>query len=97
MEISKQLEQLLRLKGMNISQLAREVGVSSKTLHNWTTGQKPRDIDQVKRVADFFRVSIDELCFGLQANTSKDSFENHRDEIDAGVYRVILQKINVKK
>lgn len=27
-------------------------------------GQKPKDIDQVKRVADYFKVSLDELVFG---------------------------------
>jgi len=97
MEISKQLQQLINMKGINISQLAKEVGISSKTLHNWTTGQKPRDIDQVKQVADYFGVSIDELCFGLQATSSISNFENHKDEINAGIYEVVLRKVNIKK
>lgn len=96
MEISKQLEKLLNDSGINVSQLARDVGISSKTLHNWTTGQKPRDIDQVKLVADYFGVSMDELCFGLKASPSVVNFENHKDEINAGIYEVVLRKINIK-
>lgn len=93
MKISKQLEKLLSDNAINVSQLARDVGISSKTIHNWTTGQKPRDIDQVKLVADYFGISIDELCFGSSKKINKVNFEEHQSEINAGVYEVILRKV----
>jgi len=93
MEISRQLGKLLNESGMSISELSRKVDISSKTLHNWSVGQKPRDIDQVKKVSDFFGISVDELCFGIKDKNRESKFENHREEINAGIYEVVLRKI----
>lgn len=49
---------------MNASQLARRANVPRQNISNWLMNQKPKDIEQVKRVADVFQVTVDHLLFG---------------------------------
>jgi transcriptional regulator with XRE-family HTH domain len=93
MKLKDQLDILMKNRGLSMSELAREVNVSVKTLHNWAQGQTPRDISQVKQVADFFSVSLDYICFGSSKTPERGSFEYHQDEINAGVFEVILRKV----
>ena len=92
MKLDKQLKVLLRENDINVAQLARKAGVSSKTIYNWLEGQSPRDIDAVKRVADHFRISLDFLCYGIGEAKSGSQFEQHLDEVRAGLYEVILRR-----
>ncbi|MBX9766972.1 MAG: helix-turn-helix transcriptional regulator [Bdellovibrionales bacterium] len=89
------LRSALKNNGIGVSALARETGISRKTLENWLEGQKPQNIEQVKTVADFFSISVDELCFGLsvRAPEAKTEFEQHQDEINAGVFEVVLRRV----
>lgn len=69
------------------------MGISVKTLHNWLSDQKPKDLEQVKKVADFFQISIDSLCFGEGIKSTQEAIENYRDEINAGVFEVVLRRV----
>lgn len=62
-QLKKNLRSKLIENKIKIQYLADQTGISRKTLENWLEGQKPRDIEQVKKVADFFKISVDELCF----------------------------------
>lgn len=93
MEFQKQLKKLLESKDMSASDLSRKVGISVKTIHNWLTGQAPRDINQVKKVANYFETSVDMLCFGVEAKESPEAIEAHRDEINAGIFEVVLRRV----
>lgn len=90
MILDKNLKKLLQKSGIKASDLSRAVGVSAKTIHNWLIGQKPRDIQQVKKVAEYFGVSLDYLCFGKTDPTTLDSFQ---EEINAGVFEVVLRRV----
>ena len=89
MELDKVLRQLLNSRDIRPTTLAKEVGVSAKTIHNWLVGQSPRDISQVKKVADFFGVSLDYLCFGK----TDGPIESFSEEINAGVFEVVLRRV----
>jgi len=91
MILAKQLKDLLKQKDVTIAQLARATGISAKTIYQWLNGQKPRDLNQVKKVADYFGVSIDFLAFGIQSKTHND-INSFKEEINAGVFEVILRK-----
>lgn len=91
MILAKQLKDLLKKNDVTVAQLARATQLSSKTIYQWLNGQKPRDLTQLKKVSDYFSVSIDFLAFGIQAK-SKNDLSDFKDEINAGVFEVILRK-----
>lgn len=49
---------------MTAAQLARKAKVPKQSLSGWLAGSNPRDVKQVKRVADVLSVSLDNLMFG---------------------------------
>lgn len=58
------LKELIYEKDITAAQLARATKVPPQTLNNWLSGQMPRNLDQLKAVADYFQVSLDYLIFG---------------------------------
>lgn len=95
MQLDKHLKKLLQLRGLNVSRLAKATGVPGTTISNWMAGQAPKNIDQVKAVADHLEVSIEELVYGSQPYAKKKSVleEFAENEIYAGKYEVILRRI----
>ena len=86
------LKQLAKDFDISIAQLARETKIPPQTLNNWLSGVEPRSLSQVKRVADYFGVSIDELCFG-ESSAGGEPIEKYDEEIKAGIYEVVLRRI----
>lgn len=91
MILDKQLKILLQRNDVTIAQLARATKISAKTLYQWLQKQKPRDLNQVRKVADYFEVSIDFLAFGIELK-SKSEIKDYQEEINAGVFEIILRK-----
>ncbi len=93
MKLKLQLSALIRQRGVTITTLAKTTKIPAQTIHNWLAGSKPRDLDQVKRVADYFQVSLDFLAYGTDRDqTASSEIERHKDEINAGVFEVILRR-----
>lgn len=95
MKFPAQLRHLLKQHDMTVSQLGRAVKISPKTIYSWLSGQSPRDISQVKTLANYFSISLDELVFG-EAPKTKTTFEDYREEINAGTFEVILRRAKQK-
>lgn len=95
MELKKVLKELLHKKDLSVAQLARATGVARQTIDNWIAGQEPRSLTQVKKVADYFGVPMDYLCFG-EASKEK-SIREFEDEINAGVFEVVLRRVRGKR
>ena len=54
---------ILRIrKGLNQDELAKELNVTRNSVSAWERGIKP-SLDNAKKIADFFEVSIDEIFF----------------------------------
>jgi transcriptional regulator with XRE-family HTH domain len=64
MNLKAQLRLLLDLRGMTPTELARKSGVSKQVISLWQSGAKPKNVEQVKAVADALSVSVDCLLFG---------------------------------
>lgn len=62
--LKKQLQFYLDRDEMSATRLAKKAGVPKQSLSGWLAGSNPRDVRQVKRVADVLGVSIDNLMFG---------------------------------
>lgn len=94
-----QLRDILRAKlkeqGIGVPTLAKKTGISRKTIENWIDGQKPQNLEHVKKVAEYFGMTVDELCFGptLKPTLTISELENHREEINAGVFEVVLRRV----
>jgi transcriptional regulator with XRE-family HTH domain len=93
MKLKQILKSLLEKHDMTVVQLARKTSVPKNTLFNWLSGMKPKDVEQAKRVAEVFNVSLDFLLFGEQSPMVV-GIADLKNEINAGVFEVILRKSN---
>jgi transcriptional regulator with XRE-family HTH domain len=64
MKLTTNLQVLMKDKRISLIELSKEVDIPSSTIHGWLNGANPRNIAELKRVANYFHISIDELCFG---------------------------------
>ena len=97
MDLAKSLKKLMFEKDIKVTQLSRATKVPATTLHNWLSGQTPKDIKQVKRVADYFSVSLDQLFFPNLVHKTNPLKSVLEDEVFAGEFEVILRRINRSK
>lgn len=98
MKLATVLKQLLKQRGMSVTELGSAVKVPPKTIYSWlNSGKSPRDIDQAKAIASYLKISLDELLYGDAPVVRPTTFEDFREEINAGTYQVILRKINCKE
>lgn len=64
MNLKNQLKTYLDYRGISAAELSRKSGVSKQVLSLWSGGAKPKNIEQVKKVADCLGVTLDYLLFG---------------------------------
>lgn len=91
MELKMILKKLIKEKGITITALSKKTKVPLQTLHGWLQGSEPKSLRQVKKVADFFEVDLDYLCFGIE--NKKTNFIDYQDEINAGIFEVVLRRV----
>ena len=91
MELKKVLKKLIKENGLTIVGLSRATKIPLQTLHGWLQGNEPKSLRQVKMVADFFQVDLDYLCFGIEQKAK--NITDYQDEINAGVFEVVLRRI----
>ena len=53
------IKALAKERGLTIAQIERECGIGQKSIYDWDTNRP--SVDKVKRVADFFGVTINDL------------------------------------
>lgn len=89
--LQKILKALIRENDVTVAQLSRSTKLARQTIDNWLSGQEPRSLAQVKKVADYFGVSVDYLCFGQEKKETK--IQDYGEEINAGVFEVVLRRV----
>lgn len=57
--IHENVSKLCKKKGISIAKLERELGIGNGTIGRW--GKSAPTVDNVKKVADYFGVKVDEL------------------------------------
>lgn len=93
MKLKKNLEYLMRVEGLSVVKLASRSEIPKQTIHNWLCGASPRSMDQLKKLAVYFKLTVDELCFD---DLSKNQIQEENPivvygkEIRAGVFQVVL-------
>lgn len=68
--IGKNIAKLRKVNGVKQDEVARFVGVTAQAVSKWENGGVP-DTELLPKIAEFFKVSIDEL-FGMQNNRHID-------------------------
>ena len=58
------LRKLMNERRVSVSFLSGELSINKSTMHNWVNGGLPQSMFALAKVARFFDVSLDELCFG---------------------------------
>jgi transcriptional regulator with XRE-family HTH domain len=71
MNLKSQLKYFLDVKDMTATQLAKKAGVPKQSLSGWLAGSNPRDVRQIKRVADVLETTLDNLMFGAGENNDR--------------------------
>jgi len=90
--IKTTLKRLIAESGITVTHLSRATKIPAQTLHNWLAGAEPKSLTQLKKVADYFDVSMDYLCFGKEPKPRK-VLNEYENEINAGIFEVVLRKI----
>lgn len=74
-------EQLLQKYGVSSYKVAKETGVTQSTLSDWKRGRSTPKLENMKKLADYFGVSIDYLMTGKD-DLEKEPKLNSKDEKD---------------
>lgn len=85
---------------LSIVEISSKTFIPKQTLHNWLSGANPKNINQIRKLATYFKTTVDELCFGdvSQINLiNETALDTYEEEIKAGVFEVILRPIKTKK
>lgn len=74
-------EQLLQKYGVSAYKVAKETGVTQSTLSDWKRGRSTPKSENMKKLADYFGVSIDYLMTGKE-ESEKEPQLKPKDEKD---------------
>lgn len=62
--IGQVLKRLLRDQRKTLKQVSRDTGIPYSTLHTWFENRQPKNILNVRLLAEYLGVSLHELLFG---------------------------------
>ena len=75
-------EQLLQKYGITAYKVAKETGITQSTLSDWKRGRSTPKTDNMKKIADYFGVSVEYLITGETTAEKKKVTLTPRDERD---------------
>lgn len=88
MNFAEKLKELRKKKGYSQEQLAEEIGVSRQAITKWETGSGLPDIENIKILAELFKMTIDEL---IVEGTSVSNEVSHQYESET-IYDIDMNK-----
>lgn len=80
------------LKGLSDYAVAKEIGIGRSTLSDWKTGKHIPNRDNLKKIADFFDVSLEYLMTG-KIPSLKD-FQSSPEDERTKIFIEKFQKLN---
>lgn len=75
-------EQLLRKYGLSAYKVSKETGITQSTLSDWKRGRSTPKTENMKKIADYFGVTVDYLMTGKEKPKEKASELTARDKKD---------------
>lgn len=65
--------QLCEQKGVTANQVSKATGIRSSLFTDWKTGRSAPKTDKLKKIADYFNVSLDYLMTGVDPITEENT------------------------
>lgn len=89
------VERLMQSKGMKISDLSRATGISYSTFTDWKAGRSTPKADKLKKIADFFSVSVEYILTGGTSDYyfSPEAAETAQFLMENENYRILFDAI----
>jgi len=75
-------EQLLQKYGVTAYKVSKETGVTQSTLSDWKRGRSTPKTNNMKKIADYFGVSLDYIMTGKEESRKKETNLTAKDERD---------------
>jgi len=88
--LSENLKKIMASKNLKVTVVARKVGMNKSTLHGYCNGVIPRNLRQLKLLADFLEISFSELIFGK----SGGAFSIRAIDPLEGRYELTIKELN---
>lgn len=95
MKLEEKLIRLRRDNGLSQLKVAEELGVSRQAVSRWEVGSALPSTENLKRLAELYKVSIDELlmeCSELDSEAEKQAITEQRGESRSETEIVIRRK-----
>ena len=83
-------ENLLKERGVTAYRVAKETNIATATLSDWKKGRSTPKIDKLKKIADYFRVSLDYLTGDSDDPVDYDNFDEEIPEYFDGDVKAYL-------
>lgn len=99
-EFRRNLESLMKERGLSLQDIARMAGVSKSVAHSWTAGSIPQNLPAVARLAEELEVSFKVLLLGEQDNHVSSFQPGHvfdMQDIFDGLCVLSLKRVIPKK
>lgn len=89
--LGKNLQTMMKERGLSVATLARIIGMNKSTLHNYYNGVIPRNIESLKKLSEYFGIPIDKLLFEEPpVEEPPDASDKSQKSIE-GRYEVIIR------
>jgi len=77
-QLSKNLNKLIAESGYSAATIAVKVGMRKSVLHNWCNGVSPQGVEALKKIADLFGISLNQLVYGKDLQKITITIENSK-------------------
>lgn len=75
-EMGDRIRECRKQKNLSQAELAEVIGVSDNTISNMETGSNNIKLENIEKLAEFFKVSLDYLVKGVGQTPADDAFVN---------------------
>lgn len=91
------LKRLMEEQRYSVADVAERIGTPTKTVTEWVSrGRVPRSPEQLRALAELFKVSIHKLLFGVEDPNNALSMLLEKTEIHTGLYEISIRKVTPK-
>ena len=94
-QIGERIRECRKLKIMSQSELAEAIGVSDNTISNMETGNNNVKLENIEKVANFFKVSLDYLVIGAGKAPLDDDFLNRYNKLSQTDKKKMIGFMNI--
>lgn len=91
MEFKDILSNLMKERGISMSQLAKDTGIAKSSVHGFINGAEP-PLNKVKTLAEYFKVSMDYMSTG-EIYVGDPLEQLLKVEIHKACYEITVKKI----